>query len=194
MENARGELTISVSPIRVGKFSSISIKKQCSLYLHCQGTHWMRISNDDDDSFALIPIFAFDDDYIPLSPVGTPSLDEKDAQTREISDVEPAPLLRDFTTISETSEILSTRTTSQSPEQQIPSVRDNSTNTMPASDGRLSPEIQILDMIDLVDPVVGMISTFTFKDPNHQLNAIIYGIKHFSLALLVLNFRFVVRC
>lgn len=146
----------------------------------------MRICNDDDDSFALIPIFAFDDDYIPLSPIGTPSLDEKDTQTRDISDIEPVPLLRDITTISETSEIPSTRTTSRSPEQKISSMRDNSTNTMPPSDGRISPEIQVLDMIDLVDPIVRTVSKFTFKDPNNQLHTIIYG-KRIPLPSLILT-------
>ena len=135
----------------------------------------MRISNDDDDSFALIPIFAFDDDYIPLSPIGTPSTDEKDVPTRDISDIEPVPLLRDVTTISETSEIPSTRTTSRSPEQKISSMRDNSTNTIPVSDGRSTPEIQVLDVIDLADPIVRTVSKFTFKDPSNQLHALIYG-------------------
>ena len=153
----------------------------------------MHISNDDDDSFALIPIFAFDDDYIPLSPIGTPSVDEKDVPTRDISDTEPVPLLRDITTTSETSEMTSTRTTSRSLERKISPMRDNSTNTMPTSDGRMSPEIQVLDVIDLTDPIVRTVSKFTFKDPNNQLHALIYG-KRISLASLILMNSHFDRC
>ncbi len=179
-KNERDELTISLSPVRVGKCLNRTIK---SYFFHFEGTHWMRISNNENDSFALIPIFAFDDDYIPLSPVGTPSSEEKTVRNQTNSTNESFPIFRDLTTISETSEISSPRTASFSSNQYL-SNRDISNNTGLAIPSRSSPEVHILDVTDLDDPVVGEISKFSFKDPDDKFNIRIYG-KRFSNRLMI---------
>jgi len=39
----------------------------------------------------------------------------------------------------------------------------------------LNVDVQTLDIIDLVDPGVRIISKFSFKDPNDEFKIIIYG-------------------
>jgi hypothetical protein len=148
----------------------------------------MRISNNENDSFALIPIFAFDDDYIPLSPVGTPSSEEKTIQNQTNSIAESFPIFRDLTTISETSEISSPRTTSLSSNLHLASSNRDISNNIglippsrsPVLTGRSSPEVHILDIADLDDPGVRVLSRFSFKDPDNKFDIRIYG-KRFSI-------------
>jgi hypothetical protein len=142
----------------------------------------MRISNDENDSFALLPIFAFDDDYVPLSPVGTPSSEEKIIKNRNNSITDSFLLLRDLTTISEITEFLSSRTTSLSPEHLPSSIQETTANTLPnfrnkppILNNRSSPKVQTLDITDLVDPGVRITSKFYLKDPNDKFNIIIDG-------------------
>jgi hypothetical protein len=156
----------------------------------------MRISNNENDSFALIPIFAFDDDYIPLSPVGTPSSEEKTIRNQTNSITESLPIFRDLTTISETSEMSSPRTGSLSSNHLVSSMRDISTNTGPIAlnrspvlTGQSSPEVHILDITDLVNPSIRVVSKFSFKDPNDKFDIHIYG-KIFSIQLFILKFSF----
>lgn len=126
--NSKGELTVSLSPNRVG-------------------THWIRISNTDNDSFALLPIFAYDDDYVPLSPLGTPSLKEKSSQY---------------------SDDLTSRLTLHSPEQ------NNSLHTVNSS-MKSDFDMENLDIQELNDPQIGKISMFNYKDPDEQYQLNIYG-------------------
>ncbi len=143
-----------------------------------KGTHWIRISNDENDSFALLPIFAFDDDYVPLSPVITPSSEEKTIENRNNTITEIVPLHRDLTTISERSEFLSSRTTSLSPERLASSIQDVTKDTLSMVKNEspiLNMDVQTLDITDLVDPGVRIISKFSLKDPNDEFKLIIYG-------------------
>jgi len=142
----------------------------------------MRISNDENDSFALLPIFAFDDDYVPLSPVGTPSSEEKIIKNRNNSITDSFLLLRDLTTISEITEFLSSRTASLSPEHLPSSIQETTANTLsnfrnkpPILNKRSSPKVQTLDINDLVDPGVRITSKFYLKDPHDKFNIIIDG-------------------
>ncbi len=158
----------------------------------------MRISNDENDSFALLPIFAFDDDYVPLSPVATPSSEEKiiDNQTNSMTD--SLPPLRELTTISETSEFLSSRTTSLSPEHLLSSIQESPANTFSilanemtkssVFNSQSSSDVQILDITDLVDPSVRSTSKFSFKDPGDKFDIKIYG-KLFFLDRLLTYFN-----
>ncbi len=158
----------------------------------------MRISNDENDSFALLPIFAFDDDYVPLSPVATPSSEEKilDNQTNSMTD--SLPPLRELTTISETSEFLSSRTTSLSPEHLLSSIQESPANTFSilanemtkssVFNSQSSSDVQILDITDLVDPSVRTTSKFSFKDPGDKFDIKIYG-KLFFLDRLLTYFN-----
>jgi hypothetical protein len=156
-----------------------------------KGTHWVRISNQDSDNFALLSIFAFDDDYVPLSPVVTPSPEGKRIQNQtnnNSSTMDSFVPVRELTTISETSELLSTSTSSSSSSQlpPLPSpIKDTATNTSPVflEDSPNSPitnvrsrsEIQILDIMDLTDPGIRIQSKFSFKDPDDKFNIAIYG-------------------
>lgn len=93
------------------------------------------------------------------------------------------PLLtgKDLTTISETSESHSSRASSHvtSP------MKERTENTTPvmtdqpreesAEQDRSSPEVQILDITDLNDPGVRIISKFSFKDPDNKFHIKIYG-------------------
>jgi hypothetical protein len=158
----------------------------------------VRISNDENDSFALLPIFAFDDDYVPLSPVATPSSEEKiiDNQTNSMTD--SLPPLRELTTISETSEFLSSRTTSLSPEHLLSSIHESPANTFSilanevtkssVFNSQSSSDVQILDITDLVDPSVRSTSKFSFKDPGDKFDIKIYG-KLFFLDRLLTYFN-----
>jgi hypothetical protein len=158
----------------------------------------VRISNDENDSFALLPIFAFDDDYVPLSPVATPSSEEKilDNQTNSMTD--SLPPLRELTTISETSEFLSSRTTSLSPEHLLSSIQESPANTFSilanemtkssVFNSQSSSDVQILDITDLVDPSVRTTSKFSFKDPGDKFDIKIYG-KLFFLDRLLTYFN-----
>ncbi|CAF4205688.1 unnamed protein product [Rotaria sp. Silwood2] len=180
-KNEHGELTIALSPIRVG-------------------THWIRIANDDSKNFALLPIFAYDDDYVPLSPIVTPSPEDKsipEKQSNNSNNNNKAPIDsfiplltgKDLTTISETSETRSSRATSNassrlpSPIKEIPEISSpiitNESNKIFSKDNRSSPEVQILDITDLNDPGVRIVSKFSFKDIDNKFNITIYGKKKF---------------
>ncbi|CAF4496856.1 unnamed protein product, partial [Rotaria sp. Silwood2] len=172
-KNEHGELKISLSPVRVG-------------------THWICISNDDNDSFAVLPVFAYDDDYVLLSPIDRLSPHEKTISNGNnnnnhhdtpstIDSLSPG---REFTTISETSEFRPSRQSSISPIR-IPSpIKETATITSsidlsepsksPTINDRSSPEVQTLDISDLIDPCVHNISKFSFKDPNDKFNIIIH--------------------
>ncbi|CAF1001104.1 unnamed protein product [Rotaria sordida] len=170
--NEHGELTISLSPIRVG-------------------THWICISNDDNDSFAVLPIFAYDDDYISLSPMDGLSPHEKTISNENNnnnndthSTIDSFSPCRELTTISEASEFRSSRPSSISPLRTSSPIREdaiiispiisNESLKSPTVSDRLSPEVQTLDITDLIDPCVRNISKFSFKDLDDKLNVIIH--------------------
>ncbi|CAM4749067.1 unnamed protein product [Rotaria magnacalcarata] len=180
-KNEHGELTLSLSPIQIG-------------------THWICISNDENDSFAVLPIFAFDDDYVPLSPLGTPSPNDRTLQdenntnnnnnSNSVSDLFSP--VKELTTISETSEFQSSRLSSVSPAHLTSSIKEAVTNILPtdthessktpACNDRSSPEVQILDIDDLINPCVRTISKFTLKDPNNKFNIAIYDANRDEIA------------
>ena len=100
------------------------------------------------------------------------------------------PLLagKDLTTISETTETSSSRTSSAtsselppppSPVKEIvaenPPAPTATCPKVPTTDGRSSPEVQVLDITDLNDPGVGIVSKFSFKDPDNKFNIAIFG-------------------
>lgn len=178
----------------------VSEKQVCHLFTHFSrlGTHWIRVSNNESTNFALLPIFAFDDDYVPLSPVSTPAprLDKppkkpkasKHTNQNNNNNVEPlkdisVPVVpgKDLTGISETSDILSSRTSSISSSK----VSETAAVTSPTvandhlksskTNGRSSPEVQILDITDLDDPGVRVVSKFSFRDVDDKLHIKIYG-------------------
>jgi hypothetical protein len=168
-----------------------------------EGTHWIRVSNNDSKNFALLPIFAFDDDYVPLSPIVTPSPEDNSGKQKALKSINHnhnnnnnntiesfIPLLtaKDLTTISETSETSSIRTTSgSSPELPPPPspikdlvanlspIPSNEFPKSPPEDGRSSPEVHVLDITDLNDPGVGIVSKFSFKDIENKFTITIYG-------------------
>lgn len=160
-----GELVVSLSPVRVG-------------------THWICISNDENDSFAVLPIFAFDDDYVPLSPIDTPSPNDdktlrndnnsNNNNSNSISDL--FSTFKELTTISESSEFQSSRLSSMSPENLVSPIQDIVANTFPSDDSPQNP-----DVTDLTDPCVNKTAKFTFKDPQNKFHITIYGkrITHF---------------
>ncbi|CAF3728092.1 unnamed protein product [Rotaria sp. Silwood1] len=176
-KNECGELTITVSPIRVG-------------------THWIRIANEDSKNFALLPIFSYDDDYVPLSPIATPLPEDKTIQEKNsknsnnnnhtiIDSFMPILTGKDLTTISETSETRSSRATSIA-SSQLPSpikekvelispINPNETyKKLSSKNERSSPEVQILDITDLNDPGVHIVSKFSFKDIDNKFHITIY--------------------
>ncbi len=149
------------------------------------GTHWIRVSNNDSKNFALLPIFAFDDDYVPLSPVVTPSPEDKPTKQKspKINTDAFIPVLtgKDLTTISETSESLASRGSTSSPAQIQTSHKEITPLTSPRIsheshiNGRKSPEVQVLDITDLNDPGVRIVSKFSFKDVDNKFYITIYG-------------------
>ncbi|CAF3702812.1 unnamed protein product, partial [Rotaria sp. Silwood1] len=166
-KNEHGELTISLSPVRVG-------------------THWICISNDENDSFALLPIFAYDDDYIPLSPIDKQSLHEKiisnDHDTHSTND-SYSPC-REFTTVSETSEFRPSRQSSLSPLRVPSPIKEDITITSPIISNEFlqssiindqsNSVVQTYDITDLNDPCICHISKFYLKDPDDKFNIIIH--------------------
>lgn len=168
LKNERGELTIALSPVRVG-------------------THWIRVCNDESKNFAFLPIFAFDDDYVPLSPVATPSPEDqltkgKPSKSRHHDIFFPLLTGKDLTTISETSDALSSQASTISSPSQFPSSNRELGNllspTLPGESlthTRASPQVQILDITDLSDPGVRVVSNFSFKDVDNQFHITIYG-------------------
>ncbi|CAF1246383.1 unnamed protein product [Rotaria sordida] len=178
-KNECGELTIALSPVRVG-------------------THWIRISNDDSKNFALLPIFAFDDDYVPLSPIITPSPEDKFLPEKQFKNSNNnnnnnqttndsfMPLLtgKDLRISSETSETRSSRVSSNA-SSQLPSpikeLRETTSPIIPkeshkisSKDARTSPEVHVLDITDLNDPGVYIVSKFSFKDVDNKFHITIY--------------------
>jgi hypothetical protein len=148
----------------------------------------MRISNDESDSFALLPIFSFDDDYVQLSPVATPSPDQTtltNQNNTKNSTTDSFPSLKALTTISETSEFSSSRTSSVSSTQLTSPIKDIPTDTSPIDsnkspkssilNSRSSPEVHVLDVTDLTDPSLRISSKFSFKDPDDKLTIAING-------------------
>jgi hypothetical protein len=139
----------------------------------------MRISNDDNDSFALLPIFSYDDDYVPLSPVNTPSPEQTTLQNPTSSITDSFPSLKALTTISETSEFPSSRASSSISSTYIPSPnKEIPTDTSPIESNK-SPKstanVNELDVTDLIDPGLRIISKFSFKDPDNKFNITING-------------------
>jgi hypothetical protein len=168
------------------------------------GTHWIRVSNNDSKNFALLPVFAYDDDYVPLSPIVTPSPEEKRGKQKSSKSINhnhnnnnnnigfdsfvPLATGKDLTTISETTETSSSRTSSAtsselppppSPTKEIVAAPSPGSSIAfpkaPSVDGRASPEVQVLDITDLNDPGVGIISKFSFRDPENKFNIAILG-------------------
>ena len=154
-----------------------------------QGTHWIRVTNNDSKNFALLPIFAFDDDYVPLSPVATPVPENKPAKSKSSKEWNgnntffPVLTGKDLATVAQTSDGPTSRTsTLSSSSSQIPSltreiaaiVSPTIPNESPV-DRRASPEVQILDITDLTDPGVRVVSKFTFKDVENKFHITIYG-------------------
>ena len=163
------------------------------------GTHWIRVSNDESTNFALLPIFAFDDDYVPLSPVSTPA-PTQDPPTKKqkaskrtnqnnnnnnidlLKDISiPAVPGKDATGISEVSDAPTSRTSSTSSSKASetapltsPTVANDHLKPAKTS-GRSSPEVQVLDITDLNDPGVRVLSKFSFKDAEDKLHIKIYG-------------------
>ncbi|CAM4895437.1 unnamed protein product [Rotaria socialis] len=187
-KNDHGELIIALSPIRVG-------------------THWIRISNEDSKNFALLPVFAYDDDYVPLSPIVTPPPPEEkfptDKQLKNINSNNNSsaidsfmPILagKDLTTISETSETLSSRTSSNRSSKIASPIKETIENISPplgneshrksSTHSRSSPEVQILDITDLSDPGVRIVSKFSLKDPDNN-----FHIKIFDADGKVINYK-----
>lgn len=114
----------------------------------------MRISNIENDSFALLPIFAYDDDYLPLSPLGTSSSSKDKSQQNPLSELSDDHL---------------SQSTLHSPEPNNSSTKSDS-------------DMDILDIQQLNDPQVGKTSTFNYKDSDEQYQITIYGKKkNFSL-------------
>ena len=148
-----------------------------------QGTHWIRVANNDSKNFALLPIFAFDDDYVPFSPVATPSPEHKPTKYVTHNDVfVPVPTEKDLAIISETSDAPTSQASTVSSSSQLPSsnreIAEIISPTMlneSSVDGRASPEVQVLDITDLTDPGVRVVSKFSFKDVNNKFNITIYG-------------------
>ena len=162
------------------------------MFFLIEGTHWICISNDENDSFAVLPIFAFDDDYVPLSPLDTPSPNDRTLRnenntnnnnSNSVSDLFSP--FKELTTISESSEFQSSRLSSISPAHLTSPIKEAVTNIFPPNanessktptpNDRSSPEVQIFDINDLIDPCVHTISKFTFKDSNNKFNIAIYG-------------------
>jgi hypothetical protein len=56
----------------------------------------------------------------------------------------------------------------------IKEIQDFISNKSPKND-RLSPEVQVLDITDLNDPGVRIISKFSFKDIDNKFHITIYG-------------------
>ena len=149
----------------------------------------MRISNDDNDSFALIPIFSYDDDYVPLSPVNTPSLEQTTLQNQtntNSSITDSFPSLKALTTISETSEFPSSRTSSTisstyipSPTKELPTdtsqIESNKSPKSSILNSESNANVNELDVTDLIDPALRIISKFSFKDPDNKFNITING-------------------
>lgn len=136
----------------------------------------MRISNNDSKNFALLPIFAYDDDYVPLSPIGTPVPEEILIPEKQLSDRTNERNGKELGVISETSEtptsnISSELTSSLKETAQVP----NESDGKPIQNGRLSPEVQVLDITDLNDPGVRIISKFSLKDVDNKFQIKIYG-------------------
>ncbi len=95
----------------------------------------------------------------------------------------PVPMEKDLIAISE----ISDRPTSQastvsSSSSKLPSsnreIAEIISPTMPNQspvDGRASPEVQVLDITDLTDPGVRVVSKFSFKDLDNKFHITIYG-------------------
>lgn len=130
------------------------------------GTHWIRISQTDSKDFALLPIFAFDDDYVPLSPIGTPAIDEKTKKKQpKIDQIQ----------VVETSDVPSSRASSiTSPPAETGPNADRKSK-LSKMNGRKSPEVQILDITDLNDPGVRVVSKFSFTDVDNKFQIKILG-------------------
>ncbi len=163
------------------------MKKKTKCFL--QGTHWIRVSNNDSKNFALLPVFAFDDDYVPLSPVATPLPEDKSPKKKLSKNINnnnnnnnhdpfiPVLAGKDLTTISETSESPRSRasTISSSQLQTLNVITSPMISNESPLNGRTSPEVQVLDITDLNDPGVRIISKFSFKDLDNKFHITIYG-------------------
>jgi hypothetical protein len=164
------------------------------------GTHWIRVSNNDSKHFALLPIFAFDDDYVPLSPVPTPVFDNKSRKKHKSSKhivnlnnnnnnnsvehpIDPiqSTVENKEHTIARESSQKSSSDTGPIVSNALPiltnvkSIPSNETSNPLKNNGRSSPEVQILDITDLNDPGVRIVSKFSFKDIDNKFHITISG-------------------
>jgi hypothetical protein len=81
----------------------------------------------------------------------------------------PIKTIKDLTTINEASEGLLT------PMKEFSDVISPIITIKSPKNDRLSPEVQVLDITDLNDPGVRIISKFSFKDIENKFNITIYG-------------------
>ena len=163
-----------------------------------------------------MPVFAFDDDYVSLSPIVTPSPEDKttlEASTtinnnknnnnsNTIESFVPHANGKDLTTISEKTETPSSRISSMESSHlpsPAPEIMRSISPTIPSEShktssiiARSSPEVQILDITDLDDPGVRVVSSFSFKDVDDEFNIVIYGIKNFKSERLEYEYSY--RC
>ena len=173
------------------QFASVSVKfpstdQVIHLFFNIiQGTHWIRITNDESDSFALLPIFAFDDDYVPLSPVATPSPNDKfilNPNSNNNNTTDSFSLVRELAAIHEVTEnsssVSATQTQRQpSPEKEQTSqvVPTNGREDSPVSIEEPSTKVEVLDIADLIDPGVRITSKFSLKDSTDEFKVQIHG-------------------
>lgn len=97
-----------------------------------------------------------------MSPVLSPSIDHKSNNDKETNNSE-----KDFLNLSDISENL----TSQPSTLSSPSAQKINRQI----DQRQSPEVHVLDITDLSDPGVRIVSKFSFKDLNDIFQIKIYG-------------------
>jgi hypothetical protein len=110
---------------------------------------------------------------------------KQQSQITKNSTTDSFPSLKALTTISETSEFSSSRTSSVSSTQLTSPIKDIPTDTSPIDsnkspkssilNSRSSPEVHVLDVTDLTDPGLRITSKFSFKDPDDKLTIAING-------------------
>lgn len=163
----------------------------------------MRVSNSETRNFALLPIFVFDDDYVPLSPIGSPvqtrkmTKDEQKAfgsshSTSNSSSPGSFHAERHLPSLSESSEDSNESSVdlqlAKSIEKQTPRTTSSSYDEEPLNDDdRMSPEFHVLDITDLNDPGVRVLSKFSFRDPDNKFQLSIFGKKPSRIYSLIFN-------
>jgi hypothetical protein len=94
----------------------------------------------------------------------------------------PVPLGKDLPLISETFDAPTSQTSTESSSSHLPSsnreiaaiISPTIPNDSPVND-RASPEVQVLDITDLTDPGVRVVSKFSIKDVDNKFHITIYG-------------------